>query len=55
MSGTPCFAGAAQRMPHNHLALEATGAYVHGSHETITVRETVLGRPLPQGTAQITY
>lgn len=45
------FAAATQGMPLDHLALEARRACVPGSHGTVTIGETVLGRLPPQGTA----
>lgn len=44
MSGTLVFAAATQRIPLDCLALVAREACVPGSHETVTIVETVLSR-----------
>lgn len=51
-SWCPVFAAAAQRMPHDHMALgEGRGeeCCIPGSHGTMAMEETVLGRPPPLG------
>ena len=40
---------AAQRMPFDHLALEARRDLFSASHGTVTIGETVLGRIPPPG------
>lgn len=48
MSGVLVFAVATQETPLNHLGSEARGACIAGSHGTVRVGETVVGRlPLP--------
>ena len=44
MSGDPVFVAATLDIPLDHLALEARGALVPGSHDTKTIRETAFGR-----------
>ena len=44
MFGDPVFMFATQRTPLDHLALAVRGACVPGSHGTVTIGETVLGR-----------
>ena len=51
-TAAPVFVAASQGMPTDSLALVAGEACITGSHEQVTVRETVLGRPLPKGSAQ---
>lgn len=45
----PVFAAATQGAPLDHLALEARGSCIPGSHGTRTIRDSVLGRLLPSG------
>lgn len=44
LSGGPVFAATAHWVPLDHLALKAKGACVPGSHRTITIRDSVLGK-----------
>ena len=54
MSATLAFKVLAQGMSLGYLALEASGNGIPGSHETLPLGETVLGRlPLLHCTAQI--
>ena len=48
----PSFAGAAWRLPPDHLVLEMKGAYVPGSYGTLTPKNIVLSKLPLQGTAR---
>lgn len=43
------FATATQGSPLDHLALEARGACIPGSHGNVTIRDSILGRLPPSG------
>lgn len=51
MSGALVFAATTQRIPLDILALVARRVCIPGSHGTVTIRERVLGKLPPQGTA----
>ena len=48
MYGAPGFVAAAQRTLLDHLVLVAREVFIPGSHRTMTIRETVLGRLTPK-------
>ena len=52
MSGAPVFVAATQGTPLDHLVLMASGAYIHGSHRTITNSSELFSQPTPP--AQVT-